>query len=119
VGLGGQLGAPPTRALKEDILPPMGVGEVPPTWPYSQGVPVTWAGAGPDMEGEGGNYVQPFREGGVPPNFDSEFDRDFLPPQLGSEDGDFDNFEYFEDFGDDGELVMMTMMKRALEIAMV
>jgi hypothetical protein len=55
----------------------------------------------------------------MPPNFENEFDRDFLPPQLGSEDGDFDNFEYFEDFGDDGELVMMTMMKRALEIAMV
>jgi hypothetical protein len=38
----------------------------------------------------------------MPPNFENEFDRDFLPPQLGSEDGDFDNFEYFEDFGDDG-----------------
>jgi hypothetical protein len=37
----------------------------------------------------------------MPPNFDNEFDRDFLPPQHGSEDGDFDNFEYFEDFGDD------------------
>jgi hypothetical protein len=25
----------------------------------------------------------------------------FFPPQLGSKDGDFDNFEYFEDFGSD------------------
>jgi hypothetical protein len=38
----------------------------------------------------------------MPPNFDSGFDRDFLLPQLGSEDGDFDNFEYFEDFGNYG-----------------
>jgi hypothetical protein len=54
------------------------------------------------MAGKMGNYVQPLGEGGLPPNLDSEFDRDFLPPQFGSEDGDFDNFEYFEDFGDDG-----------------
>jgi hypothetical protein len=38
----------------------------------------------------------------LPPNFDSDFDRDFLLPQLGNQDGDFDNFEYFEDFGYDG-----------------
>jgi hypothetical protein len=63
---------------------------------------ITWVGAGPGIGNEAGDYVQPLGEGGLPPNFDSEFDRDFLPPEFGSEDGDFDNFEYFEDFGDDG-----------------
>ena len=38
----------------------------------------------------------------MPPNFDNEFDRDFLLPQLTNEDGNFDNFEYFEDFGNGG-----------------
>jgi hypothetical protein len=83
-------------------LPHGGVGEAPPSGPYNQEVPTTWAGAGPDMGNEGGDYVQPLGEGGLLPNFDSEIDRDFFLPQLGSEDGDFYNFEYFEDFGDDG-----------------
>jgi hypothetical protein len=76
-----------------------GVREATPSKPYSQEVPATWAGAGHDMGNEMGDYVQPLGEGGLPPNFDSEFNRNFLPPQLGSEDGDFNNFE---DFGYDG-----------------
>jgi hypothetical protein len=115
VGLGGQLGT-----LGGGPSPSHGVvGEALPSGPYIQEVPATWAGAGPDMRNEGGDYVQPLGEGGCHQILKMNLIGIFCRLNLEVKMEILIIFSTLRILEMMGELVMVTMMKRALEIVMV